>query len=238
MKLDIILTAQEVYPQKVKGKTVIVIDVLRATSVMTTALANGAHQIIPVLYPEEAFALQKKIGKENVILGGERNAIPIEGFDFGNSPFSYPPEIIKDKTLIITTTNGTRAIINSRSASQLLIGSFLNDQAIIEAVKKQEEVVIVASGSNNLFTLEDSLCAGKIAHQLQGLVDTDLSDAAIAMAHLYEQNKNNLHALASQGQHFKRLKKLGATKDLEYCFQSNITKVIPTYTHEGTLVCL
>ncbi|MGQ1785109.1 MULTISPECIES: 2-phosphosulfolactate phosphatase [unclassified Saccharicrinis] len=236
MTVDIILTAREIYPEKVEGKTVIVIDVLRATSVMTTALDNGAKQVIPVLTPEEAFELQKKMGKEKVVLGGERNAVPIEGFDFGNSPFSYTPEIIKDKTLVITTTNGTRAIVNAKGAKNLFVGSFLNDRAIVETVRNEQEVVIVASGSHNLFTMEDSLCAGKIAHDLEQRVGAQLSDVAIAMASLYEQNKHDIHALASKGRHYNRLKGLGAEKDLAYCFKSNETDVVPVYTKDGTLV--
>ncbi len=238
MNIDVILSAREIFPDKVKNKTVVVIDVLRATSVMTTALANGAKKIIPVLTPEEAFDLQKEMGAENVVLGGERNAVPIPGFDFGNSPFSYPEEIIKDKTLIITTTNGTRAILNSLGAKKLLVGAFLNDKAIVESIKDDDEVVFVASGSKDHFTMEDSLCAGKMAHDLQEMAGATLSDVAIAMACLYEQNKDDIHAIGCKGKHYKRLKGLGELKDLEYCYQSNILDVVPVYTSEGTLVRL
>lgn len=237
MNIDVILSAREIFLDKVKDKTVVVIDVLRATSVMTTALANGAKQILPVLTPEEAFELQKEMGAENVILGGERNAVPIPGFDFGNSPFSYPPTVIKDKTLIITTTNGTRAILNSLGAKKLYVGSFLNDRAIIETIKDDEEVVFVASGSHDHFTMEDSLCAGKMAHELEQLVGAHLSDVAIAMAYLYEQNKNDIHAIGSKGKHYKRLTGLGELKDLEYCYQSDILDVVPIY-QDGKLISL
>ncbi|WP_282039946.1 2-phosphosulfolactate phosphatase [Saccharicrinis aurantiacus] len=237
MNVDVISSAREIFPDKVENKTVVVIDVLRATSVMTTALANGAKQIIPVLHPEDAFEVQKEMGKENVVLGGEREAVPIEGFDFGNSPFSYSPEIIKDKTLVITTTNGTRAIINSKGASKLYVGAFLNDRAIVEAVTGDEEVVLVASGSHDHFTMEDSLCAGKIAYHLQQN-GAHLSDVAIAMATLYEQNKDDIHALGSKGKHYKRLTGLGATEDLEYCYKSDVLDVVPVYTKEGTLIKL
>lgn len=236
MKIDVILTAKEICPERVKDKTAVVIDVLRATSVMTTAMANGAKQIIPVMTPEEAFELQEKMGKENVVLGGERNAVPIPGFDYGNSPLSYMPEVIKDKTLIITTTNGTRAILNSLSAKKLYVGAFLNDKAIVETIKNDEEVVFVASGTRDTFTLEDSLCAGKMAHDLQKLVGAELSDVAIAMSALYEQNKEDIHVIASKGKHYKRVQEIGDVRDVEYCYQSDILKVVPIYTSEGTLV--
>lgn len=237
MNVDVISTAREIFADRVENKTVVVIDVLRATSVMTTALANGAKQIIPVLHPEDAFEVQKEMGKENVVLGGERKAVPIPGFDFGNSPFSYSPEIIKDKTLVITTTNGTRAIINSKGASKLYVGAFLNDRAIVEAVTGDKEIVLVASGSHDHFTMEDSLCAGKIAYDLQQK-GAHLSDIAIAMATLYEQNKDDIHALGSKGKHYKRLSGLDAMQDIEYCYKSDVLDVVPVYTKEGTLIKL
>ncbi|WP_066631707.1 2-phosphosulfolactate phosphatase [Labilibacter marinus] len=236
MKIDFIASAKEITEERVKGKTVVVIDVLRATSVMTTALANGAQQIIPVLSPEEAFNIQHKMGKEKVILGGERDAIPIQGFDYGNSPFSYTPDVIKNKTLVITTTNGTRAILHSKTAKRLLIASFLNDQAIIGAIKDDADIVFVASGSNDLFTLEDSLCAGKLAFELAQSHQADLSDAAVAMCSLYEQHQTNLIAIASKGKHYQRLEKLGNIDDLEFCFKSDVYDVIPHYNKEGVIV--
>ena len=235
MTIDIILTAKEIEQERVKGKTVVVIDVLRATSVMCTALANGAKEIIPVLTPEEAFDIQNKMGKDNVILGGERNAIPIEGFDFGNSPLSYTPEIIKDKTLVITTTNGTRAIVNSQSAKKLYVGSFSNIKAMVQSLKDEKEVVLVASGSHDLFTMEDSLCAGKIAYELSQITKANLSDVAIAMMNLYEQNEHDLHAVAAKGKHYQRLQSLGNQRDIDYCFKSDILNVVPVYK-DGRLV--
>ena len=237
MTIDIILTAKEIEPDRVNNKTVVVIDVLRATSVMCTALANGAKEIIPVLTPEEAFNIHKEMGKGNAVLGGERDAIPIEGFDYGNSPLSYTPEIIKDKTLVITTTNGTRAIVNSQSAKTLYAGSFLNAKAVVNAVKNDEEVVLVASGSHDLFTLEDSLCAGKITYDLlQTTPHATLSDVAVAMVSLYEQNRHDLHHISSQGIHYQRLQSLGNQNDIDYCFKMDILDVVPVYTNGRLIV--
>ncbi len=229
MKVDVILSAREIYPEKVENKIVVVNDILRATSVMVTAFANGAKSVVPVMTPEEAFKMKDDLGEDNVILGGEREALPIKGFDYGNSPLSYSAEVIKDKTLIITTTNGTRAILNSEKAKKLYIGAFVNDEAILNVLKDEDEIVLVASGSYNEFTIEDSLFAGKLSYDLQKNYGAELSDVAIAMASLYAQNCNDIHQLASKGAHYRRLKGMGFTKDLEYCFKSNLFNIVPEY---------
>ncbi len=231
MKVDVILSAREIFPDKVEGKVVVVIDILRATSVMVTAFANGAKTVVPVMTPEEAFAVKKELGSEKVILGGEREALPIDGFDYGNSPLSYAQEVIKDKSLVITTTNGTRAILNSQKAKKLYVGAFINDKAIVDVLKDEKDIVLVASGSYDEFTIEDSLCAGKIAYDLQEAYGAQLSDVSIAMSSLYFQNKEDIHKLAAKGAHYKRLKNMGFEKDLDYCFRSALYDVVPQYVN-------
>ncbi len=234
MKVDIISSAREIFPDKVEGKVVVVIDILRATSVMVTAFANGVKSVMPVLTPEEAFDIKEKLSSEKVVLGGEREARPIVGFDYGNSPLSYVQEVIKDKSLIITTTNGTRAILNSQQAIKLYVGAFVNDKAIVDVLKDEQEIVLVASGSNDEFTIEDSLCAGKLAYDLQEQYGAELTDVAIAMSNLYHLNSEDIHKIASQGAHYKRLKGMGFFKDLEYCFKSDLYQVVPEYKN-GTI---
>ncbi len=229
MIVDIISSAREIFPDKVEGKVVVVIDILRATSVMVTAFANGAKSVVPVMTPEEAFDLKQNFAPEKVVLGGEREARPIAGFDYGNSPLSYIPEVIKDKSLVITTTNGTRAILNSQKAIKLYVGAFVNDKAIIDVLKGEQEIVLVASGSYDEFTIEDSLCAGKLAYDLQQQYGAELTDVALAMANLYQLNSEDIHKIASQGAHYKRLKGMGFLKDLDYCFKSDLYQVIPEY---------
>ncbi|WP_289054749.1 2-phosphosulfolactate phosphatase [Carboxylicivirga marina] len=227
MKLEVIGTAQQVSADLVKGKTVVVIDVLRATSVMVSALNNGAKGIIPVLSPDDAFDIKKENGTD-VILGGERHAEPIEGFDYGNSPLSYNKEVIAGKLLVMTTTNGTLAINNSLSAKELLIASFANDKAIVNEIKNHKDVALVCSGNNGLYTLEDALCAGRIIHLLQEQsVELELTDFALTIESLYEINATKLHETASKGYHYNVLKTKGYLKDLEYCFRSGICDNVP-----------
>lgn len=227
MTIEVIATAQQVTEETVKDKTVIVIDVLRATSVMVTSLNNGAKAVVPVLQPEEAFLLRKD--HSDLILGGERNAVPIEGFDFGNSPLSYTPEVVSGKRLVMTTTNGTLAIHNSLAANELFIGSFLNDQAVVDVVKDKSDVVIVCSGNNGLYTLEDALCAGRIIYLLRQCVDLKLSDFALSINALYQTHQHNLLELASQGYHYKVLCKKGYQKDLDHCFKSGVYNNVPVW---------
>ncbi|TRX65803.1 2-phosphosulfolactate phosphatase [Carboxylicivirga sp. M1479] len=232
MNIELIATAQQVSEEQVKNKTVVVIDVLRATSVMVSALNKGAKGIIPVLTPQEAFAVKEKLGDE-VLLGGERHAEPIEGFDYGNSPLSYSNEVVQNKVLVMTTTNGTLAINNSLSARELLVASFANDQAVAEHIQSHTDVVLVCSGNNGLYTLEDALCAGRIIHLLQKKsASLTLSDFALSIQLLYESSQAQLKEVASKGYHYGVLQGKGYEKDLDYCFKSNTCTNIPVWTGE------
>ncbi|MFV0346278.1 MAG: 2-phosphosulfolactate phosphatase [Bacteroidales bacterium] len=234
MTVDIIFAAESVRAEAVSGKTAVVIDVLRASSVICSALANGAKNVYPVLSPEEAFMLRNSMNTKEVLLLGERNALPIDGFDFGNSPILFSKEAVKGKTLIMTTSNGTRAIRNAQSADYLYVASFLNCDAILNTLEKHNDIVVVCSGTNNEFALEDSLCAGLIACEL-GRREFRLSDAAIAMASLYSSHKDGLQDFASRGKHYQRLLKLGLHEDLDYCFKLNVVSNVPQLHIDGAI---
>lgn len=228
MKIDVIVSAREIEPELVKGKVAIVIDVLRATTVMITALQNGAKCVIPLLSPEEAFDYKKRLGDE-VVLGGERGSVQIEGFDFDNSPFSYTAEAVKDKTVVMTTSNGTRAINGASDADEVLIASFGNVPTIVKYCRKATDIVIVCSGSGDAFTLEDCLCAGLLASELSKYKDAQLSDVAISLKELYSRLKTEVYEVASLGNHFNLLRKKGFEDDLRYCFEIGTCNVLPIY---------
>ncbi|MDI3521377.1 MAG: 2-phosphosulfolactate phosphatase [Anaerophaga sp.] len=219
MNLDVIFSASEVTSAGVSGKTVVVIDVLRATSVMVTALNNGASRVIPVLSPEEAFEYKSSHDGE-IILVGERNASAIEGFDYGNSPLDMVPSVVKDRTLVMTTTNGTRAIRAAKDASELFIASFLNSEATTRILKQTEDVVLIASGSGGSFTMEDTLCAGYMIELLNSFagISLKLTDAAVAANQLFADVRDDLHKLAALGNHYRLLKSKGLDEDIRYCF--------------------
>lgn len=227
MMVDVVFAAGDLTEAKVKGKVVIVIDVLRATSVMVTALNNGLKEVIPVLSPEEAFAYKNE-NPGPILLGGEREALPIEGFDYGNSPLDYIPAVVQNKSLVMTTSNGTRAIKGSVGASKILIASFLNVKAVTDKIASEKDLVVVCSGSNDLFTIEDALCAGMIVSKIASNNDIKLSDGAQAMKKLYEVNEG-LEPFVSGGNHYQLLQKRGFYDDLKYCFQKNTINLVPYY---------
>lgn len=230
IKIEVIPSAGSATTTNFVNKLAIIIDVLRATSTMVTALANGCKAIIPVLTPEEA---QKKcLLFPEALLGGERQAQRLEGFDFGNSPFDYVPEKVGGKRVIMTTTNGTRAIMACKDAPYICMASFLNLQSIVQAVQQKfsgntelEGLVILCAGTNDRFDLPDTLCAGMLIDTLgPGCV---LNDLGIAARMLYKSNENFLTETILDTNHGQRLISLGFEDDVIYCTTSNILPIIP-----------
>lgn len=223
-----------------EDKIVIIIDVLRATSTMVTALANGCQAIIPVLTSEEA--IEKRLMLPGALLGGERQAVRIEGFDLGNSPFDYVPEKIGGKRVIITTTNGTRAIRAAEGAQEVWMASFLNLQSIVHSIYRRFDVkyspngiVIFCAGTEDRFDLPDTLCAGMLIDTLGE--DVELNDLGVAARVLYRSAEDNLIQAIRNSQHGRRLIELGYERDVNYCATPNILPIVPALT-EGEIVWL
>jgi len=211
------------------GKTAVVIDVFRATSVITTALAYGVREIIPSLTIEEALKEFTRKGEHHCILGGEQKMQKIDGFHFGNSPQSYIKNV-KDKIIILTTTNGTQAINLCRQANKIYIASFLNAKHVTELLQQNnEEIVILCAGSKGSFALEDALCAGKLLYHLSKTSNIDLDDFAWSLKNMYETNKNNLWNFIANASAFSALLNSGFGKDLEFCLQEDIYPIVPQY---------
>jgi 2-phosphosulfolactate phosphatase len=211
-------------------KVAVVIDVFRATSTMVTALANGCQAIIPMLTTEEA--IERRINEPGALLGGERKALRIEGFDLGNSPFDYTPEKVGGKKVIMTTTNGTRAIEAVSKARQVWIASFLNVESIAHAIFRYLEIhrdtkgiVVICAGSEDRFDIPDTLCAGMLIETLgKEIVTNDLGRAAQM---LYNIGKIDLLETVKQTEHGQLLLSLGFEKDVVYCSTSNILPIVP-----------
>ncbi|PWD99860.1 2-phosphosulfolactate phosphatase [Marinilabilia rubra] len=225
-KLNVLFSASELSEDKIEGKTAVVVDVLRATSVMVTALNNGAEKVFPVLSSSEAFKYKME-NDAKIILAGERNTDRIDGFDYGNSPLEMKNEVVSDATLVMTTTNGTRAIRGAEKASDLFIASFLNAESTVNALLLHENIVLICSGTDGGFSLEDTLCAGYLA-DLISKVDKDilLSDAALASRKLYLSVEDDMRLFAANGRHYGILKAKGRCADLEYCFRKNEVPVV------------
>ncbi|WP_234117149.1 2-phosphosulfolactate phosphatase family protein [Clostridium hydrogenum] len=234
MKIDLIISADDIKKDKMIGKSAVVIDMLRATSVITTAINNGCTRVIPVLTIEEALETAKKV-KEDVILGGERKGLKINGFDFSNSPLEYKTEIVQGKTLVMTTTNGTKAIRGSLTAKHILIGSVLNARAVAERlIELKKDVVIVNAGTYGEFSIDDFICSGYIINCLKEKTDAELSDVAITANYVYENNKD-IKEFTKLAKHYKRIVELGLEDDFEYCCQKDTIKVVPEFL-DGEIV--
>jgi len=174
MTVDVFFSPSVVDEGAVEGKTAVVIDVIRATSTVVEALSNGARAIFPTPSTEEAVKLASSLGREDTLLCGERKGLKVEGFDLGNSPSEYTADVVEGKQLVMSTTNGTRAFISAEGADRVLAMSFMNLSAVAEALDGVSDLVIVCSGRENRFSLDDALCAGKLVHLLAERRDEEL----------------------------------------------------------------
>lgn len=234
MKFDICLSPA-LYPYYAQeNDTVVVVDIFRATTTMCTMLKNGASAVIPVATIEEARSYKEK----GFLVGGERNARKIDFADFGNSPFDYTKQIVKDKEVVFTTTNGTQAIDAAKESRTLLIGAFSNIDALAEyCLETAERVVILCAGWKNRVNVEDTLFGGALAERLiaQTTVRADSDTVRMAMD-MWERAKKDPIEFVKPSDHYKRLVINGAESDIPYCFEKNSTPVVPVYDKvEGKL---
>ena len=214
---------------------VVVIDVLRATSAICTAFEYGVEKIIPVASLEEAHAYKK----QGYLVAAERDGSVVEGFDFGNSPYSYMDESLKGKTIVLSTTNGTNAIHAARQVHSVAIGSFLNMDALADWLSMQQRnVILLCAGWKDKFNMEDSLFAGAIAERL--LITKKFSsdcDSARASVHLWNIAEMDLYPFLKNSSHRNRLGRLQLDKDIQFCLTPNQTKCIPVLS-DGALIKL
>jgi 2-phosphosulfolactate phosphatase len=223
--LNVCLTPSLIPLYNVEDYIVVIIDIFRATSSICYGIENGAEAIIPVAGVEECIAYRDK--ESGYLLAAERDGRVVDGFDFGNSPFSYTKEKVAGKTVVLTTTNGTQALHLSRKAKKIVIGSFLNLTSLCNWLKTQNEnILLVCAGWKNNFNLEDTLFAGAVVEQLKAF-DFKLDDSAIAANDLYQTGKDDINQYLKKTSHGERLKKLGIEKDIEFCLQVDLTTGIP-----------
>lgn len=229
MKIDLIISADDIKKEKVQGKSVVVIDMLRATSVITTAINNGCSSVIPVLTIEEAVKISNT-DRSKYILGGERKALKIEGFDCANSPLEYKESLVKNKTLVMTTSNGTRAIKGSIGAKNILIGALINAKAVAnKLLQLNNDIEIVNAGTYGQFSMDDFICSGYIIdYILKSIKDVELTDIAKTSHYIYTENQNIMDFI-EHASHYKRIKELKLEEDLKYCCTKDIVDIVPEY---------
>jgi 2-phosphosulfolactate phosphatase len=229
MKIDVFLTPGEVTPAELAGRTVVVLDVLRATSTIVEALSAGAKAIYPVASIEDALRLANSFGREEVLLCGERRCLPIEGFDLGNSPREFTPDRVAGKTLVMTTTNGTHAMMLAAGAERVLIGSLLNLDAIVEDLASSEEdPAIICAGRERFFAMEDAVCAGAMAARLMEVRPGDwaVNDGAMAAIALAERFGTGVDLFEAVGAG-KLLLNANLEADLAVCAERNRRGLVP-----------
>ncbi len=212
---------------------VVIIDVLRASSTLLSALQNGCAGVIPASSIQEAQKIASGFDRKNVLLAGERKAIKPSYFDLGNSPLEFTSEVVKNKIIVLTTSNGTRLVKSLDQPSEVIACAILNVKAVTHYFnKKQKNVLLYCAGSDKKFSLEDAFCASLI---LQGLVGFSFSDGASWLLKSASCNWGSLKKMThrsvlniiSQSQHAMRLKELGLAADVNYCAQINTIDLVP-----------
>lgn len=234
MEIHVHGTPDSLRDKDLHGGAVVVIDALRMTSVAATAIAGGCSGLQAVAEIEEAVQLA---AQTDALLGGERFALPIEGFDLSNSPLVYTQARVKGRRIVITTSNGTRAILAAKAAKRVFLGAFVNACAVAHAVRHEPKLAIVCAGTLGAFTLEDALAAGAILDRLAQLgIALQRNDMAIATSMLYAASRGDLHAALSPTTHYQRLVSIGMQDDLDYCLTEDSLQAVPVRGEDGWFV--
>ena len=224
--LEVCLSPALLHLYDLAQKIVVVIDVLRATSTICTALYHGAQKVIPVDSVEKCMEIGRQLG---AVTAGERDGHIAPGLEHGNSPLEYPASFIQNKTLVLTTTNGTRLLHMAKDAEEIVIGSFLNVSAVCEyLIARRRPVMLACAGWKDRINLEDSLLAGAIIHRIKSHFDIQC-DAALIVEQLYEATHHRLMEHMQQASHYQRLTRHGFQQDIAYCLTIDAANVLPIY---------
>lgn len=219
----------------VSDTIVVIIDVFRATSTIATALYNGAVKVVPVSGVEDCIAIGKQL---NAITAGERDGKVIKGLQHGNSPAEYHRDFINGKTLVLTTTNGTKLLHMAldNGASEVITGSFPNLSAVCDhLIAERKNVILACSGWKNLFNLEDTLFAGAVVNRIRQHF-TIRCDSSLMAEGMYNLHKNDLYNFITKTTHWHRLAAYGLEKDLQYCVTANVANVLVKYKEDALIV--
>jgi 2-phosphosulfolactate phosphatase len=236
MTVDVLFSPKGVKPEDLRDSIVVVIDVLRAATTMATALKNGCAEIIPVENAEKAFALAATLPSRQVLIGGERHGRKVEGFHLGNSPAEYTEDAVSGKTIILTTTNGTRALLLSEKARQILVMALVNLQAVSDVLcRVTTDIVIFCSGTNGEPSLEDTVCAGLLVDRLQTMSAGKiiLSGQAQTAMNLAGEHKADLPGMLKTSKHGAYLESIGFGGDLDLCARLDSIAVVPEYQNSS-----
>ncbi|MCL5266482.1 MAG: 2-phosphosulfolactate phosphatase [Bacteroidetes bacterium] len=228
MKIEVFFSPAGVDELSMRGRNVVIIDVLRASTTICTALRNGAREIIPVPDIENATKISANLSSDSRLLGGERQGKRIDGFDLGNSPLEYTPEKVRGKTIIFTTTNGAGAMYKCRYAALALVGTFVNVSSIVKTITDVGGTwTILCSGRQGSFSVEDATCAGMIISSVQESIEVETDDAGMTAVILYKNHKRSILGMLKKAEHGKYLTSIGFSEDLKFCAEVDSVPVIP-----------
>jgi len=234
VRIDVVFGVGSAPASEFAGRVVAVIDVLRASTSIAAALANGARTVVPVESSDAAVMRAKAFERTDVLLAGERKTKPIPGFDLGNSPREFRRAVVEGKTVLMTTTNGTPAIMNTPGARDVVIASYVNYTAVLvmlrAALRGGADITIVCAGRDGLFALEDAACAGRFVYNVsKRLADVELNDAAQACALIDRKYGDHLVKMFEASEHGRLLRDSGFAEDLDECAAIDSYSVIPLY---------
>jgi 2-phosphosulfolactate phosphatase len=233
-RIDVFFGPHEIVPADMTNRVVAVVDVLRASTSVTVALANGARAVIPLASSEEVISRAKSLARSEVKLAGERKMQPIAGFDMGNSPREFSREAVEGKTILMSTTNGTAAILAVQGARDVVIGSYVNFSAVLSmlraALRGGADVAILCAGQDKRFALEDAACAGLFVTQITAKHSkAEINDAAQAAMLIDKKYGSNLKRLLRLSAHGAALAEAGFADDLAICGELDAHPVVPVF---------
>jgi 2-phosphosulfolactate phosphatase len=234
VRLDVVFGAQQLKPQDVQGRVIAMIDVLRASTTIAVGLANGARTIIPLESSEDVVTRSKQFERRSVLLAGERRMLKMDGFDLGNSPAEHSREVVEGKTVLLSTTNGTKALLATQGARDVVVASYVNLTAVCamlrSALRGGADITIICAGQDRQFGLEDAACAGRYVHLVsKRLSDIDVNDAALAASLIDRKYGDNLMRLFDTAAHGRALAAAGFGEDLTACAAVDSYPVIPIF---------
>ncbi len=238
MHVQLFLTSGPLHKVNFEKKTVVVVDVLRSSTSICTILQAGARGVIPTAGPGEAGEMWTKLGQETTVLAGEREGTKIENFQFGNSPLEFTRDTVGGKNVVLCTTNGTGIFARVAKAGLILSGALVNVSTVAAAVAEaNEDTIIVCSGHEGGFSIEDTLCGGMLIDLLKNShrCQIEVNDAASLALLLYEANRSDLKEAIGRGEHGRTLAEIGFGRDVEMSAEVDSRPVLPVM-REGRLV--
>ena len=236
MRIDVAFAPLAITPADVAGRTVVVVDILRATTCIAVALTNGAKAVLPAASSDEALRIAQNLERDAVVLAGERKSLRIPGFALGNSPGEFTTAAVGGKTVVMTTSNGTQALIAAQGAREVIAGAAVNFSAVVAraraALQDHGQLLVLCGGGDRQFALVDAFAAGRLTKVLLpegGLKQVEVNDGALAALELARHYGERWGRALKASTHGRELAALGFRTDLEACATQDSHPVLPLY---------